>query len=221
MTEKQTHPWPKQFDEAFWDERYRSHTALWSGNPNAHLVTELEGLSPGAAMDVGCGEGADAIWLAARGWRVTAIDLSTVALNRGAGHAERAGAEVAARIDWVHCDVTALAPGPERYDLVPAHYLHLLPAPRRAMVDRLAAAVAPGGTLLIVAHHPSDQETTMPRPNIPDLFFTGDEIASQLDADDWDIVTNAAAARPATDPEGRPATVHDTVLRARRSGHRP
>jgi 2-polyprenyl-3-methyl-5-hydroxy-6-metoxy-1,4-benzoquinol methylase len=216
VTEKQAHVLPEQFDEAFWDERYRSHTALWSGNPNAHLVTEVANLTPGTALDVGCGEGADAIWLASSGWRVTAIDLSTVALQRGAANAEGAGADVAARIEWVHCDVTAWESGPERYDLVTAHYLHLLLAPRQAMVDRLAAVVAPGGTLLIVAHHPSDLETTMARPNIPDLFFTGDDIAAQLETDEWEIVTNAAPPRPATDPEGRTVTIHETVLRAHR-----
>lgn len=73
---------PEQFDQAFWDERYRSHATLWSGNPNGHLISETDGLTPGAALDVGSGEGADAIWLAERGWRVTAVDLSTVALQR-------------------------------------------------------------------------------------------------------------------------------------------
>jgi 2-polyprenyl-3-methyl-5-hydroxy-6-metoxy-1,4-benzoquinol methylase len=84
---------PEQFDQAFWDERYRSHDALWSGNPNDHLINETDGLTPGPALDVGCGEGADAVWLAERGWRVTAVDLSTVALERGAAHARRVSGE--------------------------------------------------------------------------------------------------------------------------------
>jgi hypothetical protein len=84
------------------------------------------------------------------------------------------------------------------------------------LFDRLAAAVAPGGTLLVVGHHPSDMETTMPRPKMPEVFFTGDEIADRLDPGLWEIVTNAGPGRTATDPEGRPVTIHDTVLRARR-----
>ncbi len=81
---------PDQFDETFWDERYRSHSSLWSGNPNRHLIGEAAELTPGAALDVGSGEGADAIWLAQRGWQVTAVDLSTVAIRRGATHAAEA-----------------------------------------------------------------------------------------------------------------------------------
>jgi SAM-dependent methyltransferase len=215
---------PDAFDGAFWDERYRSHSSLWSGKPNPHLVSETGGLAPGTALDAGCGEGADAIWLAGRGWRVTAVELSAVALQRAADNARRLGADAdadaaadaAERIEWVHQDLASWEPGPVRYDLVSAQYLHLLPEPRQALFSRLAAAVAPGGTLLIVGHHPSDLQTTMPRPPILGLYFTGDDIASALDPGDWDIVTNAAAERTATDPDGQAVTIHDTVLRARR-----
>ena len=208
----------ERFDEEFWDERYRAHPALWSGNPNPHLVGEAAGLAPGAALDVGCGEGADAIWLAERGWQVTAVDLSTVALGRAAGHAARAGAEIAARIDWQHGDITAATwdPGTARYDLVCAQYLHLPAGPREALFRRLAGAVRSGGTLLIVGHHPLDLQTTMPRPPQPELFFTGDDVAALLDPAAWKVITNAAAPHPATDPEGRTVTIHDAVLRARR-----
>jgi len=207
---------PEQFDQAFWDQRYRSHEALWSGKPNLYLVSETDGLTPSMALDVGCGEGADAIWLAVGGWRVTALDVSTVALQRAAAQAGLVGTEVARRIDWVHADLTTWDPGPARWDLISAQYLHLPSAPRRAMFDRLAVAVAPGGTLLAVGHHPLDLRTTMPRPAEPDLFFTGDDIAARLPPDQWDIVTNAATPRTATDPEGRAVTIHDAVLRARR-----
>ncbi len=205
---------PDPFSQEFWDERYRSRSALWSGKPNPHLVAEAGELTPGAALDVGAGEGADAIWLASRGWRVTAVDLSTVALERAAAHASELGADIAGRIDWVHEDVTSWDPGPGRYDLVSAQYLHLPPGPRQAMLGRLAAAVAPGGTLLIVGHHPSDLQTTMQRPPMPELFYTGDDIAAGLEPGRWTIVTNAAPERTATDPEGNQVTIHDTVLRA-------
>jgi SAM-dependent methyltransferase len=208
----------EQFDQAFWDDRYRSHAALWSGKPNTHLVAQADGLAPGIALDVGAGEGADAIWLAGRGWRVAAIDLSAVALERAAAHAAGFGAEIAERIEWLHEDVTSWDPGAARYDLVSAQYMHLPAAPRQALLTRLATAVAFNGTLLIVGHHPSDLQTTMPRPPMPELLFTGDDIAASLDPSDWDIITNAAPARHAIDPDGHAVTIHDTVLQAQRRG---
>jgi SAM-dependent methyltransferase len=208
----------EQFDQAFWDERYRSKDALWSGKPNVHLVQQTDGLSPGTALDVGAGEGADAIWLAERGWRVTAVDLSPVALERAATQARRVSEDVAERIAWVQADLTEWTPEPKGYDLVSSQYLHLPSGPRGSLFDHLATAVAPGGTLLIVGHHPSDLATTMPRPAEPDLFFTGDDIVAQLDPDQWDIATNAALARTATDPDGQAVTIHDAVVRAHRRG---
>jgi SAM-dependent methyltransferase len=206
---------PEAFDQSFWDERYRSRPALWSGNPNPHLLTEVAGLAAGRALDVGCGEGADALWLAARGWQVTGVDFSEVALERAAGHAAAAGPEIASRIEWLHQDLTAWGPPAAGYDLVSAHYLHLPVEPRQALFRRLADGVADGGTLLFAAHHPSDMQTTMPRPPIPDLYFTGDEIAAWLDPARWEVVVNDARPRSATDPEGRTVTIHDTVFRAR------
>jgi SAM-dependent methyltransferase len=202
------------FSEEFWDDRYRSSTALWSGSPNPHLVAEAAALTPGTALDVGAGEGADTIWLAGRGWRVTAVDLSAVALSRAASHAASLGPDVAGRIDWLHEDLRSWDPGPARYELVSAQYMHLPAEARRALFGRLARAVAPGGTLLIVGHHPSDLQTTMPRPPMPELFYTGDEIAAELEATGWAIITNAAPGRTATDPDGNSVTIHDTVLRA-------
>jgi hypothetical protein len=99
--------------------------------------------------------------------------------------------------------------------------MHLPPAARHVLFDALASAVAPGGTLLIVGHHPSGLQTTMPRPQMPELFFTGDDIAAQLGPGQWDIITNTAAGRTATHPDGRRVTIHDTVLRARRHPRHP
>ncbi len=203
--------------EVFWDERYRSADALWSGNPNPQLVAEAADLDPGAALDAGCGEGADAIWLAERGWRVTAVDVSTVALERGAAQAVERGAAVARRIDWRHEDLTKWVPAEASYDLVSAQFMHLPKNPRESLFRALAAAVAPGGSLLIVGHHPSDLQT-IPRPPLPELFFTASDVAALLDPHEWDIVVSAARERGATDPAGRTVTIHDAVLRARRRG---
>jgi SAM-dependent methyltransferase len=170
---------------------------------------------------VGSGEGADSLWLAARGWQVTAVDFSTTALQRGAAQADVLGADVAGRIRWVHADLTTWVPAEGQFDLVSAQFMHLPAAARQALFARLAASVAPGGTLLIVGHHPSDLQTTMPRPPMPDLFFTAEEVADSLDSGPWEVLVADARPRPATDPEGQAITIHDTVLRARKSGGIP
>lgn len=201
-------------DQAFWDERYRSADAVWSGRPNPHLVTEAADLVPGRALDVGCGEGADAIWLAGRGWHVTAVDISPVALERGAAHAAEVGAE---HITWWHADLTAEAPPTGRYDLVSAHFLHLPPGLRVPLYRRLADAVAPGGVLLVVAHHPEDLQTSARRPPVPELFFTAADIAATLEPAHWTVLVEDARPRTILDPDGNPVTVKDAVLLARRT----
>lgn len=201
--------------EAFWDQRYQSSSALWSGHVNSHLVTEASDLSAGSALDVGCGEGADAIWMARRGWRVTAVDISAVALGRGAAHALEISAEVGERISWLHADLIEWIPPAACYDLVSAQFMHLKNQ-REVVFSRLAASVVPGGTLLVVGHHPLDLQTTVPRPSEPGLLLTASEVAESLPAEQWVILVEEARARQTLDPDGRAATVHDAVLRARR-----
>jgi SAM-dependent methyltransferase len=204
------------FDEQSWEERYRSHTTVWSGRPNPQLVAEASDLAPGAALDVGSGEGADVLWLASRGWQVTGVDFSTTALERAAAHADALGADVAGRVRWVHADLTTWAPAEGEFDLVSAQFMHLPPEPRDALFVRLATAVAPGGTLLIVGHHPSDMQTTIHRPPMPEMFFTAEQVADSLDPARWEVLVADARPRPATDPECREITIRDAVLRARK-----
>jgi thioredoxin reductase/trans-aconitate methyltransferase len=204
------------FEEAAWEERYRAHSAVWSGRPNPQLVAEATELTPGRALDVGSGEGADAVWLAEQGWRVTAVDISTTALERAAAHAAAAGAQVAGRIDWTHADLRDRAPAEGGYDLVSSQFMHLPGEARRELFARLASAVAPGGTLLIVGHHPSDLRTTAHRMHFPDMMFTGEEVAASLDPTAWEVVAAEDRPRAAVDPDGRDITVHDAVLVARR-----
>ncbi|MCW2780761.1 MAG: putative reductase [Marmoricola sp.] len=207
------HPEPK-FDAASWDERYREKPLLWSGRPNAVLTQEVTELAPGRALDVGCGEGADSIWLAQRGWQVVGVDVSQVALERAADHAAKAG--TAALITWQQRDLLAWEPPSSTFDLVSAQFFHLMSINRSRVYGGLADAVAPGGTLLVVAHHPSDLDTTMARPRFHDMFFTADELAGELEPEEWEILTSEARPRTATDPEGREITISDTVLKARR-----
>lgn len=204
------------FTQEFWDQRYRSADRVWSGNPNPHLVATVTDLAPAAALDVGSGEGADAIWLASRGWRVTAVDVSAVALDRAAERAAQIGGRVADRITWQQADVLSRDPAPLQCDLVSAQFMHLPRPALESLHRRLAAAVRPGGTLLIVGHHPSDLDTSMGRPNLPDLMFTAEQIAATLPTEDWEIVTAASPERQAIDPDGRAITIRDAVLRALR-----
>jgi SAM-dependent methyltransferase len=202
----------------FWDERYRSSDSVWSGDPNPQLVAEVSDLAPGRALDIGSGEGADAIWLAERAWHVTAIDISGVALERSAAAAEKAGADVAGRIDWRRADITEWSPDAGAYDLVSAQFMQLPKDVRDPVFRGLTGAVAPGGTLLIVGHHPSDLETTVRRPRGAGVLYAADDVAALLEPARWDVLVNAARARSVTDSEGRAVTVHDAVLRAVRFG---
>jgi SAM-dependent methyltransferase len=199
-----------------WEEMYRSSRMVWSGLPNPPLVEHVTDLEPGSALDVGCGEGADGLWLAARGWHVTGLDLSRTALERAAGHAAEAGADVAARVDWRQADVTVDLPDLKTYDLVTSHFLHLREEPRRELFARLATAVAPGGTLLLVGHDVSDLEIGASRPHQPDMFFPAGEVAAALDPADWEVLVAEARPREAKPHEGDVATVHDAVVVARR-----
>jgi len=204
------------FEQAAWEERYRAHPQVWSGHPNPQLIAEAAQLTPGRALDVGSGEGADAIWLAQQGWTVTAIDISTTALARAATHAANARPPVADRITWTHADLRDQPPAESAYDLVSAQFMHLPTDARRDLYARLAAAVAPGGTLLIVGHHPSDLQTTAHRLHFPDMMFTGEQIAASLDRTTWQVLAAEARPRAAADPDGHDITVHDAVLVARR-----
>ena len=205
------------FGAEFWDERYRSAQRIWSGNPNPQLVAEVAGRPPGRALDAGCGEGADAIWLARAGWTVVAADISGVALERAAQHARDTDPAAAARIEWRQADLLVQPPEPGSYDLVSAQFIQLPPDQRTRLFTGLAAAVTCGGTLLVVGHHPSDLATGVPRPPMPELFYSPDEVAGLLD-DSWVVTVSEARPRPGTTPDGAEVTVHDTVLAATRTG---
>jgi SAM-dependent methyltransferase len=204
------------FTREFWDDRYSSADRLWSGQPNPQLVAQTTGLTPGEALDAGCGEGADAIWLASRGWTVTAVDVSTVALERATSHAAAQGDQIAGRISWQHEDLLSWEPGSQRFDLVSAQFMHLPSPALESMHARLAAAVRPGGTLLIVGHHPDDLHVNVGRPAQLATFAPVEELAAALDPGDWDVMIASAIGRPATDLDGQPVTLTDAVLRATR-----
>jgi trans-aconitate methyltransferase len=183
---------------------------VWSGRPNAQLVAEVADLSPGTALDLGCGEGADAVWLAARGWQVTGVDWSPTALDRAAGHAEESG--VAGRVAWVAADLADWTPPEARFDLVSAHFLHPTAAERPALLARLATSVAPGGTLLWVGHEHTEARAVWGA----DRFATVEDLLADLPDDGWEVLVADARSREALGHEGEASRVRDVVLRARR-----
>jgi SAM-dependent methyltransferase len=200
--------------EQFWDNLYQSRSQVWSGNPNPQLVREVTGMAPGRALDVGCGEGADALWLAEHGWTVTGMDISTTALERAAAHV--AGHEAAHRITWVHQDLAGWHPT-ERFDLISAQFLQLPGEPRRRILDTCARAVAAGGTILIVGHHPDGHPQGGVSPPA-ELLYTPERLAEDLalDPKSWAINVLESRTRAAVGPDGQEATLIDTVLRATR-----
>jgi thioredoxin reductase/SAM-dependent methyltransferase len=199
--------------EAEWDQRYRGDRT-WSGNPNGTLVHEVGGLTPGRALDVGAGEGGDAVWLAEQGWQVTASDVSQRALDHVAATAEARSLSVAC----LQADAGALHPfEPGGFDLVSAQYVPISRAPDGRGVANLLAAVAPGGTLLVVGHDLEAMRAALDGHGPffdPDAFVRPDDVAAVLaGSPDWEIQVHETRPRP-----GGAASAHvdDVVLRARR-----
>ena len=198
-----------------WDARYNESDRIWSGEPNATLVRETAELSPGTALDLGSGEGGDAIRLARQGWQVTATDISRVALDRAARHAAEAG--VAENIDFQQHDLGMSFPDGQ-FDLVSAHFLHSWgDLPRERILRRAAAAVAPGGVLLIVGHsgvphwvrHDHQHDVHLPTPQ---------EVVDSLELTDgqWEVLVSEEHERTQKRPDGQLDTRTDNTVKIRR-----
>ncbi|KOX15719.1 bifunctional 2-polyprenyl-6-hydroxyphenol methylase/3-demethylubiquinol 3-O-methyltransferase UbiG [Nocardiopsis sp. NRRL B-16309] len=212
---------PEEFSRAYWEQRYEGHghghgQPFHGRAPNAQLVAETGDLPPGTALDAGAGEGTEALWLASRGWRVTAVDIAEGALERARRHAAGLDRDVADRIAWVRADLTDWTPR-ERFDLVCSHYAHPQ-GPPQELYRRLGEAVAPCGTLLVVGHHPSDRHSRAPHAGVAGAHVTAEEIARALDPREWEVVTAETRSRTVTVADGREVAMSDAVLRARRHG---
>jgi SAM-dependent methyltransferase len=179
-----------------WDERHAAREPIESAEADPTLVEEIGSMAPGTALDLGAGDGRNAVWLAGRGWRVTAVDFSTVALDRGRALAASVGVEV----DWSLADLLEWIPPAGAFDLVALFFIHLPPEERRPVYARAAAAVARGGTLLVVAHDRSNLTDGVGGPQDPAVLFTPDEIARELPAafevERADVVRRPLAAGP-------------------------
>jgi 2-polyprenyl-3-methyl-5-hydroxy-6-metoxy-1,4-benzoquinol methylase len=201
-------------DRGFWDERWsevlREHAAQVAQRPpSAYLTATVGSLAPGRALDAGCGHGSEALWLAARGWQVTAVDFSATVLAHGRSTAATLGPDIAERIDWVEGDLAIWTPEAGLYHLVTSLYVHVAGSVGE-MVSRLATGVAPGGTLLLVGHLPIDPMTGAETPAAGQVQVTVDAAVAALDPQRWEIPIAEDRPRAAA------GTGFDAVICARR-----
>jgi len=194
-------------DASEWDVRYAKAELEWGAEPNRFLVQEIEGLEPGRALDIAAGEGRNAIWVAARGWMVTAVDFSPVAIEK----ARRLAAERGVDVEWVVADVVDYAPGTEVFDLAVVFYLHLVASEMRKVLGRAAAALRRGGTLLIVGHDRANLTDGVGGPQDPAILLDAQVVASELE----DLVIEKAE-RIMRRVEGAEREAIDTLVRARK-----
>jgi SAM-dependent methyltransferase len=194
-----------------WDARYSERDVLWSGRPNGRLVAEVADLKPGSTLDVGCGEGADAIWLARNGWTVTAIDISQVALGRAREAADLAGVNV----EWICGDALQIMLPTGSFDLLSMQYPALPKAAGEGAVHALLDTVRPGGLLLAVYHDLDDEHREqMKSRGVDPADYIGADDLRQLLGHDFTIELDVVA--PRIDPPTENPHIGDIVLRARR-----
>lgn len=207
--------WPQVASAAFWEDRYAGSDQVWSGKVNRVLAAIATTLTPGRALDLGCGEGADVIWLAQHGWDAIGIDISPTAITRATAAAEAAGIDHS-RAGFLTADLTALPEGD--YDLVCASFLHSPVALAREDILRHATTlVASDGHLLITSHAAFPDWADVPAGH-QHRFLSPEEELAQLDLapQDWEVVHAERRPRETTTPDGGPATLDDVVVLIRR-----
>jgi SAM-dependent methyltransferase len=192
-----------------WNARYMEADLVWGPAPNRLVAAETDGLAPGRALDLACGEGRNAIWLAERGWRVTAVDFSSVAVDR----ARHLAAERGVELDLVVGDVLEMPLQAGSYDLVLLAYLQLPRHERAAVLESATGAVRPGGTFLLVGHDLRNHEEGHGGPSNPALLWTVEEVVGALSGAG---LTVERADEVLRDVEGAPRPAIDTLVRARR-----
>jgi len=190
-----------------WNRRYAGVDSLWSAKPNRFLVAEVEGLEPGRALDLACGEGQNAVWLASLGWDVTAVDYAEVAVAKGIERAARAGVAV----DFQVGDLLDYVPEARSFDLVLILYLHISSNGLRLVLERATEALAPGGTLVLVGHDLLNLTEGVGGPSDRDLLFTPDEVVAELPG-----LEIEKAERLLRDVDGHDRPAIDALVRARR-----
>ena len=199
-------------DREAWNQRYADAELVWSAEANRFLVQEVADLPPGRALDLGAGEGRNAIWLAERGWRVTAVDFSGVGLQKARRLAEARGVEV----NWIEADLRSYSPAQSAFDLVVLLYIHLPGEERRGLTRRAADAVAAGGALLVVGHDRSNLEEGYGGPQDPTILFSPDDITDDLAGiEELRVVRADRVMRPVMTDDGERNAI-DALVRAER-----
>jgi len=194
-------------DSADWDRRYGATGLLWTASPNRFVVAELTGLAPGRALDLGCGEGRNAIWLAEQGWQVSAVDFSAV----GQDKARRLAGERGVTVNWVSADLRDYQPPPGAFDLVLLAYLHLPPGDWSAVLHSARDTLAPGGTLLVVGHDVANIAEGVGGPQDPAVLYTPQSVAAELSGLD---IRRADRVRRPVETDTGPREAIDTLVRA-------
>jgi SAM-dependent methyltransferase len=200
-------------DSNAWDERYAGNELVWSAEPNRFLVAETEPLPPGRALDLACGEGRNAVWLAERGWDVTGVDFSNVGLDK----ARRLAGGRGVSVHWELADVTEYTPARESFGLVIVMYLHLPEAARRVAFRHAAVAVAPGGTLLVVGHDITNPSVGWGGPRDSAVLYGPDDVVADLDG--LETVKAERVRRPVETDDGEKIAI-DVLVRAMRTPQR-
>jgi SAM-dependent methyltransferase len=192
-----------------WNRKHGEAGLLFGAEPNRFLVAEVEGLAPGRALDLACGAGRNAVWLAAQGWSVTGVDFSDVAIE----NARRLAAERGVEVEWVRADLRGWRPAGPEHDLVVVLYLQVPAAERRVVLAAAAGAVAPGGTLLVVGHDLENLNGGWGGPKDPAVLFTPDEVAAELPG--LELEKAERVLRPVETEDGEAQAI-DALVRARR-----
>jgi SAM-dependent methyltransferase len=194
-----------------WDDRYRSPTLVWSARPNRFLVTGTEGLRPGRALDLACGEGRNSLWLAEQGWRATGVDFSGVAIEK----ARALAGERSVEADWIEADLLEYEPPAASFDLVILFYLQLAMPELAVVLGRAAAAVGPGGTLLLVGHDSSNLEHGYGGPKDPAVLYSAEDVVPHLTGLE---IERAETVVRTVDTDDGVREALDVLVRARRAG---
>jgi SAM-dependent methyltransferase len=198
-------------DADAWDQRYADADLVWSGTPNQFVATELGELPPGRAVDLAAGEGRNAIWLARRGWDVTAVDFSQVGLDKGRALADDTP------VTWVCADATTWT-AESAYDLALMAYLQLPADQRRSAVRHAFAGLRVGGTLFVIAHDSTNLVEGTGGPQDPAVLLTAEDVLADLGGLDFDVIRAERVAREVPGPAGAAWTAHDALVRVVRRG---
>jgi SAM-dependent methyltransferase len=198
-------------DAATWDRRYGEHELVWTAQPNRFLVAETEDLPPGRALDLACGEGRNAVWLAERGWEVTGVDFSAV----GIGTAQRLAARRGVYAQWIVADLLEYVSEPRAFDLVIVLYLQVPAVERTRVLRRAADAVGTAGTLLVIAHDSANLAEGYGGPRDPAVLYTAEDVVGDLAASGLQVARAERVRRPVETPEGGRIAL-DALVRATR-----